>query len=147
MRKKFLDEQYSALVKHVERYDFTGGQIVTFFKWCFENGFMDNLTMGDLIDFYSSTDRLCLPILRKNGITIGIDSYDEHFRFGIDPTKCFDKVSKASVIINFPITSKREERLIYKTLDTLLDKKSKRSRDWFRCAPHSWCGEYLNNAS
>ena len=148
MKRKLLEGEYSGIMKHVARCDFTkDGQIKTFIEWCKDKGFLDNLDYSDLIDFYKSNDHIDLPILRYNGIGIGIRSTKDVFVVGIDPLRDFTSVSKASIIMNFPITSKREAKKFYNMLEDLLDKNTQRSKDWRREAGSMWCGAYLFNAS
>lgn len=147
---EFLEKEYDKFFTHIEKNDFTEKkQITTFIKWLFDKGFLDNMSDKDFEWFYEETDRIYLPLLTNHKITIGIDYWDldrqrKYCRVGIDPSNCFNKISSCSIIERFPINSKREEKQFYKLLETLLDKKSNISKDWFRVASSSWYGSYHN---
>ena len=148
----FIKTEYDKFFNHVDALDFTEKkQIVTFLKWCFKNRFFDNISDEDFEYFYEDTECLRLPLLRTKDITIGVDYWtsldkrDNYCRVGIDPTRCFNKISQCSIVMHFPITSKREEKRFYDLLNTLLDKKSTISKEWFQCASSEWYGAYMRN--
>ena len=125
------EEEYNRFFKFVDNLDnIKDKQLTKFLKWCFDNGFFENISDDDL---------------KNNGITIGIDFYgkSETALIGIDPSKCFNKIKTSSILINLPL-SKREEKQMYKYLDKLLDKKNELSIDWRRYAKEYWYGEYRN---
>lgn len=151
----FIENEYEKFFTHIEDLDFTeNGQITTFVKWCFDNGFLDNMTEFDFDWFYSCSDCINLPLLKNHGVAICIEYWagnDIHTgkpyrycRVGVDPAKCFDKTSKCSILMYFPMT-KRAEKAFYKLLNGILDKSSNISREWFNCACSSWYGSYFNN--
>lgn len=145
---KVIENNYNAIFNHISRLPGCNEHFMRFLKWSIDKGFFDNLTVGDLIELYGDTTSLNLPLLRKDGITIGFSSLPEGgFKVGIDPTRWFDSVSRCSVVITFPFTSKREEKQVYSILESLLDEHSKRHRDWIRESRNSWYGSYLSNAS
>ena len=151
----FMEKEYIRFFEHVDRFDFTKNkQITKFLKWCCNNRFFDNMSNDDFLYFYENTEQLCLPLLKHNDITIGIDylcgidpntSKDIKFcRIGIDPSYCFDKISKCSIVITFPITSKRKENAIYKCLNSIINRDNHISREWFKIASSCWYGTYAN---
>lgn len=116
-------------------------QLAEFFKWCIEYNMMANITNEDLEDYY---EYQCLPLLTNNGITIGIDIWENGtIQIGIDPTFCFDKTSKCSIIAMLPL-SKRETNRFYKLLGQVIDKKSNISKKWFKEAPACWFGSFAS---
>ena len=124
--KKFLDS-------------ISNKQLADFFKWCINNDMMANITSEDLEDYY---EYQCLPLLTNNGITIGVDiCTDGTIQIGIDPTACFDKTSKSSIIAILPL-SKRETNRFYKLLEQIMNKKSNISKKWFKEAPTCWFGSF-----
>ena len=70
--------------------------------------------------------------------------YDNEFfkNIGIDPSKCYEKPNRCSILIQFPITSKREENKLYRLLDTIVDDKQRQARDWKKAAKELWNGDY-----
>ncbi len=119
-------------------------QLVKFFKWCFDNGFLDNLTDENIDQFYIYKS---LPLLKNNGICVGMDMGEwlkyGGIKIGIDPTNCFDKTRTCSIIANLPM-SKREEDRFYRLLNRLTDKKDKQSIEWRREASADWYGSYAS---
>lgn len=115
-------------------------QFVKFYNWLYDHDFLRNLTQFDY-DFMNEENYLSLPILRNHKIGIGIDLWENYCRIGIDPSDCFNKTKQCSIVARFPL-SKREEKMFYNTLDKILDKKSKYSKDWFRQANKSWYGSF-----
>ncbi len=145
---EFLEKEYQKFFEHVEMVDPTEKkQVVTFLKWCFEHDFLNNLSEMDLEYFYEDDQNLDLPILRNHHVVIGLESYAGVIHVGIDPDKAFNKTKQCSIIMEFPITSKREEQQFYKTLDILLDTKTPQSKYWFANAGHMWYGEFMTNSS
>lgn len=139
----FLDEnEYNKFFTFVEKNDNTNNkQLTSFLKWCFDNGFFLNITDED-IDFCYEYDELYLPLLKHNHITIGIDTYYNYARIGIDPSKCFNKTSQCSIIAQLPLC-KRDNNHFYKILNTIMDKKNPQSREWFKNANTYWYGDYI----
>lgn len=149
-KSEFIEQYHDRFFTHIDKLDFTKDkQISRFLMWCFDNGFLNNISKEDIEYFYEENDMIYLPLLRNHKITIGTDhiitSNYESFYVGIDPSDCFDKVRRCSIVISFPITSKREENVFYRTLDTILDKKSVVSRYWFKHSSTMWYGSYLTN--
>ncbi len=137
------EEEYIRFFKFINNLDnIKDKQLTKFLKWCFDNGFFENISDDDIDDFYEYE---YMRLLKNNGITIGIDFYgkSETALIGIDPSNCFDKIRTSSILINLPL-SKREEKQMYKYLDKLLDKKSDLSIDWRRYAKEYWYGKYRN---
>jgi len=145
-RSEFLEKEYNKFFSHVEELDNTKDrQILRFLEWCFEKGFLDNIEEKDLEYFYEENERLDLPFLTNHKITIGIEEWPSGtVRVGIDPTACFNKTKDSSIYVKFPMT-KRYEKTFYKTLEAILDKKSNISKNFFKVAGSSWCGELLTN--
>ena len=82
----FMEKEYIRFFEHVDRFDFTKNkQITKFLKWCCNNRFFDNMSNDDFLYFYENTEQLCLPLLKHNDITIGID-----YLCGIDPNTSKD---------------------------------------------------------
>lgn len=145
MRNKLYDEiENKRFFDFVSKKDKTPKKEITkFLKWCFDNNMMEYISDSD-IDFCYQNDCISLPLLKRNHICIGmnIPYVGNSAIIGIDPSKCFDKVSKCSIIAKFPITSKREEEHFYKLLASLFDKTSKSTRTWFKAASICFCGNY-----
>ena len=114
-------------------------QLVRFFKWCYDNEFFKNITDDDISDYYIYN---CLPCLKNNGICIGGYPWADGFLIGIDPSKCYEKPNRCSILIQFPITSKRIENRLYRLLDTIVDDKQRQARDWKKAAKELWNGDY-----
>lgn len=142
-----IERRYDEFFATAEEKDFTKDkQLTALMKWCFDNGFLDNLTEDEINDFLDK-DNACLfdlPLLKQHGITIGVDVFDTYARVGIDPTEVFDKISKCSIVVRMPFTSKREQARFYKLLGTLLDRKSSVSKDWHKLAGGMWYGAYFS---
>ena len=144
-RIEFINDHYERFFNQIERNDFTESkQITAFVKWCFEHGFLDNLTRDDLEQFYEYPDKIYLPFFKNHRITIVVDYWDNYCRLYIDPTSCFDKPSKCSIVMKLPMT-KRDEKAFYKLLDSILDTKSHISKEWFKNAAESFYGSYMSN--
>ena len=145
--KIFTDEtENKRFFTFVHRLDKTPNkQIEEFLRWCYEHGFMDYLSDAD-IDFCYEHDCIALPLFKKNHICIGMNISDDgtSAKVGIDPTRCFDKTSKCSIIAALPINSKRENKQFYKALDNLLDSNNYFTKEWFRNASTCWCGDYAS---
>lgn len=149
-KSEFIEQYYGRFFTHIDELDFTKDkQISGFLMWCFDNGFLDNISEEDIEYFCEENDTIYLPLLRNHKITIGTDhiitSNYESFYVGIDHSDCFNKVRQCSIVIRFPITSKREEKVLYKTLNAILDKKSVISKYWFNHSSTMWYGSYLTN--
>lgn len=114
-------------------------QYTKLIKWCFDNGFFHNLTDEDIDNYYIWD---CLPVLKNNGMCIGSYELKDGILVGIDPSKCFDKTSRSSILVKLPLT-KRDETRFYNLLNTLLDSKQKQTKAWKREAPALWYGEYI----
>lgn len=137
------DELYTKMITLVIEEDDKAkakGQLLKFYKWLYNHDFLRNLTKFDY-DFINEENYLSLSIIRNHKIGIGIDVWDNYCRIGIDPSECFDKISRCSIVARFPL-SRREERRFYNTLDKILDKRSEYSKDWFRQASTSWYGSF-----
>ena len=148
-RKDFIKNEYNKFFAKVEKLDYTETkQIATFVKWCFDNHFLDGLTMEDLYYFYRDNE-LFLPMMKNKEIMIGLVYYFKDKRpvcyVGIDPIDCYDCVQDCSITMYFPITSKRLEVQFYNTINVLLDKKSAISKEWFNREKPTWTGTYLTN--
>ena len=119
------------------------GQLNNFFIWLYENNFLKNLEEKDFKYIIENND-LCLPLLKQNKITIGMNIIENtnFVRIGIDPSDCFNKISSCSIIVKLPL-SKRDEKQFYTILEKLIENKSKYSKDWRKIASESWCGEFL----
>ena len=148
-RKDFLKNEYDRFFARVEELDFTGTkQITAFVKWCFDNHFLDGITEEDLYYLYNDNN-LFLPTMIHENIMINLVYYKigekPHCYIGIDPADCFNCVQDRSIVMVFPITSKRVEAHFYKIINTLLDKKSKLSKEWFSRTNKTWSGPYLTN--
>lgn len=78
-----------------------------------------------------------------NNIIMQIYSNDngKTYRMGIDPSYCFDKLSRCSILCYFPM-SRREYKRMIKLIDHLSNPKDKVYRDWYKEAPRLFCGEY-----
>lgn len=138
MRKIYSDEnvkkKYMATVEEADHYD---GQLITFVNWLYDNGFYNN-TLDEEIE-----RGFCANHYTQNGkITIGIDPRETKCVIGLDPLVCFDKISKCSIIIELPL-SKRKEEVMYTFLNTLLNNKTV-FRRWRKEARTSWYGKYLH---
>ena len=134
-RKDFIKKEYDKFFAKVEELDYTETkQITTFVKWCFDNHFLDGLTREDLYYFYRDNE-LYLPIMKNQDIMIGLVYYINDKRpvcyIGIDPADYYGCVQDCSIVMYFPITSKRVEVQFYNTINALLDKKSATSKEWF----------------
>lgn len=144
-RSEFEENEYDRFFKSVEEKDKTEGkQVTAFLKWCYDNKFMDNISDEELNFFYEEND-IFLPLLSNKDMTIGIEHYGDKYRIGIDPRKQFNKTGQCSILYEFPIKSKREEKQLYKTLDMLLENKSEEAKYWYKEAGSLWYGEYLTN--
>lgn len=139
------EEEYTKFFNFIRGFDSsTDFQLVEFFEWCFMNGFFLNVPDED-IQYCYDENVLCLPLLKNNGITIGMNIYsDSSVYVGIDPSRCFDKTSMCSILAKFPFSSKREKDRFYKLISSLLDKNSPLTKDWVKCAPTSWCGSFAS---
>ena len=73
---------------------------------------------------------------------IGGYPWADGFLIGIDPSKCYEKPNRCSILIQFPIKSKREENKLYRLLDTIIDDKQRQARDWKKEAKELWNGDY-----
>lgn len=139
-RLYFDTEEYNRFFNTVGLRDNTPDkQLVRFYKWCYDNEFFENITDDDISDYYIYN---CLPCLKNNGICIGGYPWVDGFLIGIDPSKCYEKPNRSSIIIEFPITSKREENKLYRLLDTIVDDKQRQARDWKKAAKELWNGDY-----
>lgn len=139
-RLYFDTKEYDRFFNTVELRDNTPDkQLVRFFKWCYDNEFFKNITDDDISDYYIYN---CLPTLKNNGICIGGYPWANGFLIGIDPSKFYEKPNRSSIIIQFPITSKREENKLYRLLDTIADDKQRQARDWKKAAKELWNGDY-----
>ena len=148
-RKDFINNEYNKFFAKVEKCDYTETkQITAFVKWCFDNHFLDGITREDLFYFYEDNE-LYLPLMKNGDIMIGLVYYVKDNRpncfIGIDPVGCYDCVSDCSIVMYFPITSKREEGRFYNTINALLDKKSVTAKEWFNREKSTWIGAYLTN--
>ena len=145
MRNKLYDEiENKRFFDFISKKDKTlKKEITKFLKWCFDNNMMEYISDSN-IDFCYQYDCISLPLLKRNHICIGINIPDtgDSAIIGIDPSECFDKVSKCSIIAKLPITSKREEEHFYKFLTNLFDKTNKSTRNWFKEASACFCGSY-----
>lgn len=144
MKREYLKDVFT-LLKEI---DYTDGQITRFYKWCYDNKFFDNVTEEDVVNAEENCKNyngIYLPTLKNHKICIkGCDySWQLHKKYliGIDPISCYDKPSKSSIVIIFPI-SKREEKRLYDLLNTLIDKKNSTSKDWFENARFYFYGKY-----
>lgn len=93
------DELYTkmfALVLKEDEKANVNGQLLKFYEWLYDNDFLRNLTKFDY-NFINEENYFSLPILRNNKIGIGIDVWDNYCRIGIDPSECFDKISRCSL--------------------------------------------------
>lgn len=146
-KTEFITKEYDKFFEHIRELDFTPKkQIESLFLWLFDNDFIHALTKEDLESFYEHDDYIYLPRLTntKVNISVGIEAWNEpdHFRIGVDPAFCFDKTSRCSIVVEFPIDSKRTETKFYGLMNNIMDTKSKTSREWFDTASASWCGEF-----
>jgi len=141
-RADFMEHEYDRFLRHISGFDCTERkQLVTFVKWCLDNGFLDNLSDRDLEYFYSAEKYIDLPVLKNHGIAVYID---DRYAVGIDPADCFNKVYTCSILFKFPMSARDEKRL-YKLLDNLVNRKTRVSREWFKTASECWHGEYFCN--
>lgn len=142
MRNKLFSEdktEYKRFFNTVEKHDNTPRkQYTKFLKWCFDNGFFNNISDENIDNYYIYE---YLPLLKNNGIYIGTYILKDKATVGIDPSKCFNKISQCSIIINFPV-SKREEQRIYKLLEILINDKNKQTKAWKKEAKEYWYGSY-----
>lgn len=138
MRKIYTDEEfknkYMATVAEADHYN---GQLTTFVKWLYDDGFYNNTDDNNIADGFSST---CF--VQNGKMSIGIDPREDKCVIGLDPSFCYDKLSKCSIIVELPL-SKRKEEAFYNFLNLLMNNKHA-YREWSKIAPTSWCGSYLH---
>ena len=137
-----LNNKFFELVENADNRTKSNGQLVKFFEWLYSNDFLRNLTKDDY-EYMIEENELSLPILRNHKMAIGIDIWDNYSRIGFDPSDCFDKISKCSIVTRFPL-SKREEERFYSLLNKIMDKKSSTSKTWFKAASRCWYGDFCN---
>lgn len=138
MRKIYRDEdvkkKYMATVEEADHYD---GQLITFVNWLYDNGFYKDVDDNNIADGFSST-----RFVQNGKISIGIDTREDKCVIGLDPSFCYDKFSKCSIIVELPL-SKRKEEAFYNLINLLMVNKHA-YREWSKNAPTSWCGNYLH---
>lgn len=138
MRKIYTDEEfknkYMATVAEADHYN---GQLTTFVNWLYDNGFYNNTDDNNIADGFSST-----RFVQNGKISIGIDNREDKCVIGLDPSFCYDKLSKCSIIVELPL-SKRKEEAFYNLLNLLMNNKHA-YREWSKVAPTSWCGNYFH---
>lgn len=146
-----IENRYNDIMTVVYSKDSTDRkQITKFVAWLINNDFLDNLSEIDIDDFIeeacSTTSTIGFPLLKRKDITVDFymsNDYNSSFlTFGMDPTKCWDKLNKSSIICTFPM-SKRNETLLYDRLNAIIDRKTIISKDWFKNAASSFYGAYL----
>lgn len=137
MRKIYADEEfknkYMATVVEADHYN---GQLTTFVNWLYDNGFYRNYPDEDVEEGFEWG-----ITLRTQKITIGITAFDKCI-IGIDPTYCWDKLGKSSILVELPL-SKRKEKAFYDTLNRLVNDKHFFNK-WAYEACRCWCGKYLH---
>lgn len=137
MRKIYSDEdvkkKYMATVEEADHYD---GQLTTFVNWLYDNGFYRNYPDEEVEEGFEWG-----TTLRTQKITVGITTFDKCI-IGIDPTYCWDKLGKSSILVELPL-SKRKEKALYDTLNRLVNDKHFFNK-WAYEACRCWCGKYLH---
>ena len=108
-------------------------QTVNFLDYLYNVGFMRDM------------EELHAPMFETefthNKIKVAMMKQDEYIIFGIDPTKCFDKLTRSSIILKFPM-SKREYHRALKIIFNIMDEKSDLHKRWIKEAPTSWYGAF-----
>lgn len=136
MRKIYTDEafknKYMATVAEADHYD---GQLTTFVNWLYDNGFYRDYPDEEVEEGFEWG-----ITLRTQKITIGISAYNKCV-IGIDPTYCFDKLWKSSILVELPL-SKRKEKVFYDILNRLMNDKQFFNK-WAYEAQTSWYGNSL----
>ena len=89
-----------------------------------------------------SMNNECICIPDADECLLGGYPWGDGFLIGINPSKCYEKPNRCSILIQFPITSKREENRLYKLLNILIDDKQKQTKEWKRNARELWSGDY-----
>ena len=113
-----------------------------FIETLYNNEFFNNLQDWEMENYENikSNDSMFFTFKSK-GITIGIYDFGSAKIIGFDPNNCFDKTSKCSVHVHFPM--KKREYARFKTFFAgLLDEKSNTRREWEESAASSWYGSY-----
>lgn len=103
-------------------------QTINFLDYLHNVGFIND------IDEYESR-------FTHNGIRVAMRKESDYILFGIDPAKCFDKLTRSSIILKFPM-SKREYHRAFKVIFEIMNKKSDLHKRWMKEAPTSWYGEF-----
>lgn len=104
-----------------------------------EYHFFDNFSKGDLLNMYSGGDywlNFC-----RNKVRIMIVAEKGNAKIGIDPSFCYDKLNKSSILAQFPMKKREYERFI-QFFRKILDRKSPLHKNWMRYAPECFYGQY-----
>ena len=62
-------------------------------------------------------------------------------KIGIDPSFCYDKLNKSSILAQFPMKKREYERFI-QFFRKIPDRKSPLHKNWMRYAPECFYGQY-----
>lgn len=148
-RADFIKNEYSKFFTRVKELDYTKTkQITRFVEWCFDNRFLDGMTIRDLNVFYED-DCICLPRMIHSGIEILFIHYkvkgNHVCMVGIEPGHWCGEISDCSIAMKFPFSSKREEDRFYRLLNAILDRKTATSKEWFDRKNKTWSGKYMTN--
>ena len=132
--------KFFSLVAATDSKTKSNGQFTKFFYWLYENNFLHNISKEDY-EYAIEENELYLPSIVYNKIKIGINIWNTYHCIGIDPLNCFDKTSKCSILVRFPL-SKREENRFYRLLAQLTNEKNSMRRNWLRNASTYYYGSY-----
>ena len=113
-------------------------QTINFLDYLHNIGFMNDLSNEDMEDLHTP---MFYTKFAHNKIKVAMMKQDGHILFGIDPTKCFDKLTRSSIILKFPM-SKREYHRAFKVIFDIMNEKSDLHKQWIKEAPTSWYGAF-----
>lgn len=113
-------------------------QTVDFLEYLHNTGFIDVVNNDDMKDL---TTPMFFTKFTHNGIKIAMMKCDGHTLFGVDPSNCFDKLTRSSIILKFPM-SNREYHRAFKLMFEILNKNSNLHKRWIKEAPTSWYGAF-----
>lgn len=147
MEKIFeFEEKKTALINKIRELDNTKDkQFSEFFKELIILGFFSEEEIDDTSFEQHDNDIWCsLPMGEAYDITVGfyMNPGSSTYWVGIDPTYCFDKTSKCSIIVCFGELTDEELNNFYSLFRKLIGDLKERE-EWFAAADTSFCGEYF----
>ena len=139
--KKFQEQLKEELPSIIDKI-FSNEQITEFITYLLENGWETyNSDILDDICKYGLTESFY-----KDGVELGlvqllVHSTENKLEVGIDPSSCYDKARRCSIVAELPM-SKRDYNRFIKKLESVTNGKER--QQWFKEAPSSWYGAYAS---